>query len=163
MTLESRGLVKAGNRLTYATGRLVLWQPGGLQDGSIKTSLLGSYRKLAIANPALAPYGRAAIEVLDSLQIRTLVEDKLVQGENIEQAYQFVASGNAELGLMAFSQMDRSDPQSFILIPANLHRPIYQQMVLLSEKVAAADFFRYLQRPQTQRLIRQAGYDTDDE
>lgn len=163
LELEKRGFVKAKQRRIYAYGRLVLWQPAGLISKQLDVTLRSAYRKLAIANPRLAPYGRAAMEVLESLSLNKLLVSKVVQGENIAQAYQFVASGNAEMGFLALSQMDQAEKDRFLIVPTSLHKPINQQVVVLSESDAAAAFFAFLGRPSILQLIRQSGYDTPDE
>ncbi|HEX6102603.1 MAG TPA: molybdate ABC transporter substrate-binding protein [Alphaproteobacteria bacterium] len=160
--LEAEGLAVAGSRFTYAVGRLVLWGPDprwvlidpatSLKDPELK--------RLAMANPELAPYGRAAEEVLTALGLWEAVQPKLVRGEDIAQTYQFVASGNAELGFVALSQvLDQSG--SRWEVPQDLYTPIRQQAVLLRSgegNPAATAFLDYLRSEPAREIIRAAGY-----
>lgn len=160
--LESEGLAVGGSRFTYAVGKLVLWGPDprwvvidpaiSLNDPELK--------RLAIANPELAPYGRAAQEVLTALGVWDTVQPKLVRGEDIAQAYQFVASGNAELGFVALSQvLDASG--SRWEVPQDLYAPIRQQAVLLKPgegNAAAKAFLDYLRSEPAREIVRAAGY-----
>jgi molybdate transport system substrate-binding protein len=163
--LEREGAAVAGSRFTYATGRLALWSArSGLVDARGEVLRKADFAHLAIANPRLAPYGRAAIEALSALQVLDAVRPKLVQGENIAQAYQFVASGNAELGLVALSQIMRqgkSGAGSAWIVPATLHSPIRQDAVLLAKgrgKPAAEAWLKYLQGAAARAVITSFGY-----
>lgn len=169
--LERDGLAVPGTRFTYATGRLALWSP---QPGFIvaehKVLQESAFGRLAIANPLHAPYGAAALEVLQRLGLADRLRGKLVQGENIAQAYQFVESGNAGLGFVALSQlMTRGmlKTGSVWIVPAELHRPIRQDAVLLqagaadSEQATAARELLHFVRSATARSIIAAhGYQT---
>ena len=162
--LEKQGAAVAGSRFTYALGRLALWSPGWF-DASGGEAILraGRFRHLAIANPKLAPYGKAAQEALTGMGLWQTLQGRMVRGENIGQALQFVNSGNAELGFVAWSQITRSGggaAGSFWLVPASLHAPIVQQAVLLSRNVAASGFLDYLKTEAAKQIIRDAGYDT---
>ncbi|MFT3850360.1 MAG: molybdate ABC transporter substrate-binding protein [Propionivibrio sp.] len=164
--LEKEGLGVAGSRFTYAIGRLVLWssKPGFVDDkGEVLKG--GGFAHLSIANPKLAPYGQAAIETLTALKLLDAVQPKFVQGENIAQAHQFVASGNAELGFVALSQVMKDgklgDGSAWI-VPANLHQPIRQDAVLLTNgkgKPGAAALMQYLGLEKSKDIIRSFGYD----
>lgn len=152
---------------TYAIGRLVLWsdRPGFI-DGSDAALRQNRFRRLAIANPKLAPYGATAVEVLDKLKLTDSVQGKFVIGENIAQTYQFVASGNAELGFVALSQVmqdGKLTSGSAWLVPATLHSPIRQDAVLLKRgehNEAARALFDYLKTPGAAlTLIRSFGYE----
>ncbi|NOR64085.1 MAG: molybdate ABC transporter substrate-binding protein [Rhodobacteraceae bacterium] len=147
-------LAEAGlslNRLTYARGLLVLMQAQGT---ATEASLLGNYNHLAIANPALAPYGLAAKQALEKMGLWEALKGRIVMGQNAGQAYALVASGNAELGLVA-----RSSVQSgFWSVPEDHYAPILQDAVLLRENPAAAAFLAYLGVDTTQAAIRAAGY-----
>lgn len=152
---------------TYAIGRLVLWsdRPGFI-DGSDAVLRQNRFQRLAIANPRLAPYGAAAVEVLAQLKLADRVQGKWVIGENIAQTYQFVASGNAELGFVALSQVMQDGKLvsgSAWLVPASLHSPIRQDAVLLKRgenNPAARAFFDYLKTPAAAlTLIRGYGYE----
>lgn len=164
--LEAEGLTVAGTRFTYAVGRLVLWGPDPRWLAVEPTAALTdpSLRHLAIANPRVAPYGRAAQETLASLGVREAVEPKLVRGENIAQTFQFVVSGNAELGFVALSQvLDRSG--SRWEVPQDLYAPIRQQAVLLEpgkENAAAKGFLEFLRSQAAREIIRAAGYGVEE-
>lgn len=164
--LESEGAAVAGSRFTYATGKLVLWsaQPGYV-DAQGAVLQQAAFRHLAIANPKTAPYGLAATQVLDKLGLQARLAPKLVEGSNISQAQQFVASGNAELGFVALSQVykdGRIDSGSAWLVPAELYAPIRQDAVLLARgqgNPAARALLDYLKGPKAAALIRAYGYD----
>jgi len=152
---------------TYAIGRLVLWsERTGLIDGSDAVLRANRFQRLAIANPKLAPYGAAAMEVLDRLKLTPRIKFKMVMGENIAQTYQFVASGNAELGLVALSQVmvdGRFVGGSAWLVPSSLHTPIRQDAALLKHgenNPAARALFDYLKTPAAAlTIIRSYGYE----
>ena len=162
--LESEGLAVNGSRFTYAIGKLVLWSPqSGLVDPDGAILKHGNYRHLAIANPELAPYGRAAREVIEAMGLWDTLEQRLVRGENIAQAFQFVQSGNAELGFVALSQLKtgkHSMDGSQWAIPVDLYGAIEQQAVLLQESEVARDFFSFVQSAQAAKIIRAHGYET---
>ncbi|MDP2823930.1 MAG: molybdate ABC transporter substrate-binding protein [Sulfuritalea sp.] len=164
--LEREGAAVAGSRFTYATGRLVLWstRPGYVDDkGEVLRK--GDFRHLAIANPKLAPYGAAAVEVMTALKLLDAVQPKFVQGENIAQAHQFVATGNAELGFVALSQLmqdGKLDAGSAWIVPATLHQPIKQGAVLLDRgrgKPAAEAWLSFLKSDKAKAIIRSFGYE----
>ena len=165
--LEREGLAASGSRYTYAIGRLVLWsaQPGlvDAQGGILKR---GGFARLALANPRLAPYGAAAMQTLQSLGVAETLAPKFVQGENIAQTYQFVASGNAQLGFVALSQAyenGRLKGGSAWIVPDTLHRPIRQDAVILEhgrDKPAAAALMKYLKSDKARATIRAFGYDS---
>lgn len=164
--LEEEGFAQAGTRFTYATGKLVLWSatPGVVDDrGAVLRA--APEGKLAIADPRLAPYGAAAIETLTNLGVVSAWQPYLVRGENIAQAYQFAATGNARLGLVALSQVmedGRIAKGSAWIVPAQLHAPIRQDAVLLKNGAghpAAAAFLHYLRGDTARALLRAAGYD----
>jgi molybdate transport system substrate-binding protein len=163
--LESEGLGVKGSRFTYAVGNLVLWSatPGYL-DGSDAVLKANQYRHLALANPKAAPYGLAASEVLEKLGLSEAVQGKLVEGQSISQTYQFIATGNAELGFVALSQVYKDgqlNGGSAWRVPAELHTPIKQDGLLLKKGVhnpAAAAFIEYLKGAKATALIRSYGY-----
>lgn len=164
--LEREGLGIGGTRYTYAIGRLVLWsrQPGLVDDkGDVLRS--GRFERLALADPKLAPYGRAAVEVLNGLGVTSALRPKFVQGENIAQTYQFVATGNAELGFVALSQVfadGKLTQGSAWMLPATLHAPIRQDAVVLSsgkDNAAAVALMAYLRNDKARAIIRSFGYD----
>jgi molybdate transport system substrate-binding protein len=161
--LEKEGVIQPGTRFTYAIGKLVLWSPKKDfigEEGEVLFS--GKFHHISIANPRLAPYGRAAREVLQKLGLWEKIRSRIVQGENISQAYQFVKSGNAELGFVANSQVshhERKIEGSIWEIPRKLYSPIEQQAVLLTDSDAARTFLDYVGSSEGQRIIRMYGYD----
>ena len=159
--LEAEKLAVEGSRFTYAVGRLVFWSPKSNSAGEAETRLRNQdFKRLAIANPKLAPYGAAAKETLEKLGLWPAVQPKLVQGENIAQAFQFVASGNADAGLVALSQIDRRAPHW--PVPQHLHAPLRQDAVLLTRgagNTAASGFLDYLRSAPARERIRSYGYE----
>lgn len=164
--LVKDGLGVAGSRFTYAIGTLVLWSPKtGFVDAKGDLLAKGHYNKLAIANPKLAPYGVAAMEVLTKQGLLTAVTPKFVQGENISQTFQFVSSGNAELGFIALSQVMKDGKiasGSAWIVPGRLHTPIRQDAVLLTsgkDNDAARALLGYLKSDKAKKIIRTYGYE----
>jgi molybdate transport system substrate-binding protein len=163
--LESEGLGLTGSRFTYAVGRLVLWskQPGFVDEKG-QVLRVGKFDRLAIANPKLAPYGAAAIQTLTQLGLLTSMEPKLVQGENLAQAFQFVATENAQLGWVALSQVmveGKIAQGSAWIVPSKLHSPIAQDAVLLvkgRDNPAAAALMRYLRSDRAKAIMFSYGY-----
>ncbi len=164
--LEKESLTQPGSRFTYAVGRLVLWsaKPGYVDDkGDVLKN--GAFDKLALANPKLAPYGFAAVEVLDKLGMRGAMQPKFVQGENIAQTWQFVGTGNAELGFVALSQVmkdGRITAGSAWIVPAHLHTPIRQDASILAKgqgNAAAEALMKYLKGDKAKAIIKGYGYD----
>lgn len=163
--LEREGIAIAGTRFTYAIGQLALWSAReSMVDHQGAVLKQGSYKHLAIANPKLAPYGAAAIEVLKNLALLEAAQAKLVQGENIAQTYQFVASGNAEIGFVSLSQVFRDGKLaqgSAWIVPAKYHAPIRQDVVLLANgktNAAAKALMQYLKSDQAKAVMRAHGY-----
>lgn len=164
--LETEGLGVQGTRFTYAIGTLVLWsaQPG-LVDNKGEVLRKGGFNKLALASPKLAPYGKAAVEVLTGMGLLDSITPKFVQGENIAQTYQFVMTGNAELGFVALSQVMKDSKitsGSAWIVPTKLHTPIRQDAIILStgKGNAAADaLVKYLRTDKAKTIIRSYGYD----
>lgn len=151
---------------TYAIGRLALWSAAPAKlDGTDSILRRGAYNKLAVANPRLAPYGAAALQVLNTLGLATQTKHKFVMGENIGQTHQFVASGNADLGFVALSQVwqdGKLSGGSAWLVPPALHAPIRQDAALLKRgeaNAAARALLDFLKTPQAQAVIRSHGYD----
>jgi molybdate transport system substrate-binding protein len=168
--LEKEGLAVAGTRQTYATGRLALWSksPNLVDDkGEVLRSpnldKLG-IDKIAMADPKLAPYGAAAMEVIQHLGVQATVIPKLVQGESIGQTYQFVSTENAQLGFVALSQIwldGRITHGSAWVVPQSMHTPLKQDAVLLNvgkDNAAAIALLKYLQGDKAKTIIRQYGY-----
>lgn len=160
--LEEQGLAVPGSRFVYARGRLVLWSPAAVPlDGGGAALGRGGFRHLAIANPRTAPYGAAARQVLERLGHWDAVQDRLVQGENIAQTWQFVASGNAELGFVSRSQLGAEAEGLVWEVPPELYDPIEQQAVLLERgrvNPAATAFLAFLQSAEARDVIRASGY-----
>lgn len=170
--LAAAGLAVESTRRTYALGRLVLYSADAerlvdREDAGIAVLRAGAFRRLALAHPELAPYGVAARQVLAGAGLEEALEDKLVLGENIGQAYGLVATGNAELGFIALSQYESQtkDRQgSAWVVPASLHSPIRQDGVLLSraaENEAAIGFLEFMASAPARALIRRAGYEVE--
>lgn len=158
--LVEEGRALADSRVVYAIGRLALWsRQDSYVDPQGKVLTDGGFRRLSIANPRLAPYGRAAVEVLTALGQYDRLFARLVQGENIAQTYQFVDSGNAELGLVAYSQvLENASGGSYWLVPEQLHTPLVQELVLLQDSSAAREFAEFMRQPSSLTLIAASGY-----
>ena len=163
--LEREGKAVAHSRFTYAIGTLVLWsaQPGTVDaKGDVLKS--GDFKHLAIANPKLAPYGAAALQVMEKLGVATALQPRLVQGENIAQTFQFVSTGNAQLGFVALSQVMADGTirsGSAWQVPASLHEPIRQDAVLLmpgKDSAAASALLTYLRGRKARAIIQSYGY-----
>ncbi|MBK8763385.1 MAG: molybdate ABC transporter substrate-binding protein [Burkholderiaceae bacterium] len=163
--LIAEGHAVAGSQFTYAIGQLVLWsaQPGFV-DGQGAVLASGKFTRVAIANPKIAPYGQAALEVLKARGLSEAVTPKLVTGESIAQAYQFVFSGNAELGFVALSQVavpGKAVIGSYWRVPANLYGEIRQDAVLLKtgqNKAGAISLLGYLKGAPARAIIQSFGY-----
>lgn len=161
---EREGFAVPGSRRTYAVGRLVLFSPDEDRvkgPGALRDPDLG---RIALANPALAPYGRAAVEAVRALGLESVLESRQVLGMNVSQAYQFVRTGNAELGFLALSQVATSTDGSRWLVPGNLHAPIRQQAVLLEpgrDNPAASRFLRFLGSEAAAEILHRHGYLTE--
>ena len=164
--LESDGLTTPGSRFSYATGKLLLWSADANKvDARGDVLKSGNFRKVAYANPKTAPYGAAAVQVMDKLGLTSTLTPKLVQGESIGQTFNFVHTGNAELGFVAMSQVlegGKLKGGSMWLIPQALYSPIQQDAVLLqhgANNPAAQALMKLLQSPNIKDLIRSYGYD----
>jgi molybdate transport system substrate-binding protein len=168
--LEKEGVAIAGTRFTYAIGRLALWSKNPLLVDDKGQVLLSnatdknSFKKIAIADPKLAPYGAAAIEVLGRMDALAKLTPKLVQGDSIGQAFQFVMTENAELGFVALSQISidgRITQGSAWVVPQNLYTPLKQDAVLLplgKNNAAALALMKYMRTDRAQAIIRAYGY-----
>ena len=164
--LEREGLGMAGSRFTYAVGKLVLWskQPT-LVDAHGQVLKIAAFDKIAVADPKLAPYGAAAVEVMTKLGVLDTLRPKFVQGENIAQTYQFVATQNAQLGFVAMSQVyadGRIIEGSAWVVPTALHTPIRQDALLLRKgqgNPAADALLQYLKGHKALAVIRAYGYE----
>ena len=160
--LEKEGVALPGSRFTYAVGRIVLWSPQpGLVDSGGKVLEEQAFRHLAIANPRLAPYGKAAQQFLQARGLWEGLQDRMVRGENIGQTFQFVRSGSAELGIVAYSQVKRPGHPlegSLWEIPPTEYTPIEQQAVLLEENPVAREFMTFIKSPEAIDIILGFGY-----
>ena len=163
--LEKEGLAISGTRFTYATGRLALWsKQANVVDEKGEVLRSNSFNKLAIADPKLAPYGIAAMEVIHKLGVQVNVVPKLVQGESIGQTYQFVSTENTQLGFVALSQISidgRITQGSAWIVPQNMHAPLKQDAVLLNagkDNAAAQALLKYLQGDTAKAIITRYGY-----
>jgi molybdate transport system substrate-binding protein len=162
--LEQQGLAVHGSRFSYALGKLVLWSPRpDLIDDEGQVLESARFRHLALANPKLAPYGLAARQVLEAKNLWHKLSARIVQGENIGQTYQFVSSGNAELGFVALSQI--STPGETTMgsswnIPEELYQPIEQQAVQLTQNPAASALLDFIKTSPAAAVIRSYGYAT---
>lgn len=163
--LESEGETVAGSRFTYAIGALVLWSAqDGYIDGSDAVLKANQFKHLSIANPKAAPYGLAATQVLEKLGLSQAVAGKIVEGQNITQALQFVSTGNAELGFVALSQVYKDGEitsGSAWIVPEELHEPIKQDAVILTKgehNPAASALVEYLKGPKAAAIIKSYGY-----
>jgi molybdate transport system substrate-binding protein len=160
---EQDGLGVAGSRFTYAVGRLVLYsKTPGLVDANGAVLRSGKFAKISIADPTAAPYGVAAVQTMKKLKVYDALTPKIVKGASITQAYQYVATGNAELGFVALSQVINEPGGSRWLVPATDHAPIDQQAVLLytgEKNPAAKAFLTFLKSPTAIAIIKRYGYE----
>lgn len=160
--LAAAGLAVPGTQFTYAIGRLVLWSPQANTVDVQGAVLRTSFSRLAIANPKTAPYGTAAMQVLQRLGLWTQVQPRLVYGESIAQTLQFVSSGNVPLGFVALAQVVHAQPPgSRWRVPQTLYDPLRQDAVLLKRgatQKAAREFLAYLRSPAARALIAADGY-----
>jgi molybdate transport system substrate-binding protein len=172
--LQKKGLIVAGSRQTYVLGRLVLFTTEtslNLHTGQVLQDKFTG--RLAMANPRIAPYGEAAKQVLEHLQV-TLKPEQLIVGENVAQAYQFVSSGHAQLGLVALSLIfsQQRPPhavglssQQHWLIPPSWHAPIYQDMVWLKHAAGnpqAEAFYEFVSSDKARQIMQDFGYALPD-
>ena len=164
--LEREGVAVTGTRFTYATGKLVLWsKKADLVDDKGEILKTGKFDKLALANPKLAPYGAAAMQVLETMNLTKQLGPKLVEASNIGQTFQFVSSGNAALGFVALSQVfenGKLKEGSGWVVPSNLYSPIKQDAVLLTSgkaNLAAQALLHYLRSDKAKAIIVSFGYD----
>jgi molybdate transport system substrate-binding protein len=164
--LVDKGFAVPGTQFVYALGRLVLWSPdpAGVKSDGAETLREKKFNHLAIANPKIAPYGKATLQALQALGLWEGFVPLLVQGEDIGQAFQFAASQNAELGFVALSQILASGngkKGSWWEVPDKLYEPIDQEAVLLKHgqnNPAARALLDYLRGAKSAEFIKQAGY-----
>ncbi len=165
LKLEQSGLAEPGTRFTYALGTLVLWSAqAGYVDAEGKVLSNGQFKHLALADPKLAPYGAAAMQLIKAAGIEDKLQPLLVLAENISQAHQFVSTGNAELGFVALSQVIENGKiasGSGWIVPAERHAPIRQDAVLLkrgAENPAARALLDFLKSAPALAIIEKYGY-----
>ncbi|WFP51457.1 molybdate ABC transporter substrate-binding protein [Methylomonas sp. EFPC3] len=165
LKLEESGLAISGSRFTYAVGKLVLWSATvDFVDSQGQVLNSGRFKHIALADPKLAPYGAAAIDTLTNLGLLDKLQPTFVHGENIAQTYQFVSSGNAELGFVALSQVidnGKIGSGSGWIVPTNLYKPILQDAVLLNngrDNPAAKALLEFLKTAPARAIIEKYGY-----
>ncbi|MEF2070425.1 molybdate ABC transporter substrate-binding protein [Consotaella aegiceratis] len=154
----------ADSNFTYAIGKVVLWSPDAAMVSGEDTLKDTSFEKISIANPTAAPYGAAAVETMQALGVYDTLKPKIVEGNNIAQAFQFVDSGNAELGFVALSQIAGREDGSQWIVPQEDYSPILQDAVLLKtgeDSDAAKAFLDFLKGPEAHDIIENYGYATD--
>jgi molybdate transport system substrate-binding protein len=157
----AEGRAVSATQFTYAVGKLVMFSKGGEAAGGEKALKDGKFNKVAIANPAAAPYGAAAVEVMKAVGVYDALTPKIVQGQNITQTYQFVESGNAEIGFIALSQLIGDSGGSRWVVPQNLYTPIRQDAILLKAgagNAAATEFLAFLKSPEAAQVKQKFGY-----
>ena len=164
--LEEKGLAVQGTRYVYALGRLALWSadPDRIGENGVAVLRQGGFRHLAIANPKTAPYGQASVSVLKKLELWTRLLPLIIRGANISQAFQFTATGNAELGFVALSQA--LDPKlkikgSWWVAPRIMHGPLAQSAVLLQKgkgHAGAKAFMKFMRGTEARQIITKYGY-----
>ena len=164
--LVEDGLAVPESRFTYAIGKLVLWsRTPDLVKGEAALRA-APFAKLSICNPTAAPYGAAAVEAMKALKLYEALQPKLVVGANVTQAFQFVETGNAEVGFVALSQLAGNDTGSRWMVPQDLYTPIRQDAVLLkngASNAAAAGFIAFLRGPEARAIIEKYGYQTGEQ
>lgn len=163
--LENEGVGVKDSRFTYAIGRLVLWSPSADLVKGEDTLRSNAFKRLAIANPKTAPYGVAAMQVMQQLELWESLQPYIVMGESLGQTMGFIESGNAQLGFVALSQV--LDPKitgrgSRWAVPNNLHEPIKQDAILLTkgkDNAAAKALLEFMRSPQATTIITRYGYE----
>lgn len=155
------GNAVAGSQFTYAIGKIVLFSKNANLVKGEDTLKAGTFQKIAIANPAGAPYGAAAVEAMRKLGVYDALARKIVQGDSITQTYQFVDTGNAELGFVALAQVVNVAGGSRWTVPETLYTPIRQDAVLTragANSDAAKAFLAFLKGPEAALVIEKFGY-----
>ena len=168
--LEERSAIVPGTRFTYAVGRLAVWirQPAGDLEPTAASLLDSTVRTIALPNPDLAPFGQAAVEVMNSLDAADQIAGKLVFAENVGQAFAFVATGNADAGFVSLSYLrDTEAGQSEWkwVVPQDMHQPIDQDAVLLRRAAgnsAAIEFLLFMRTDDARKIISGFGYEWAD-
>jgi molybdate transport system substrate-binding protein len=162
--LVKEGLAVADSQFTYAIGKLVLWSKNPDLVKGAETLQSAKFAKLSICNPVAAPYGAAAVETMKALNLYDALQPKIVEGANVTQAFQFVATGNAEAGFVALSQLRGNSGGSRWVVPQNLYKPIKQDAVLLRKAAGndvAVAFMTFLKSPEARAIIEKYGYAFD--
>lgn len=160
--LEEDGLVVSGSRFVYAIGKLVLWSSDAEAVVNEERLRTGDFRFLAVANPTLAPYGRAARQALVRLGLWDTLHPRIVRGENVAQAFQFVVTGNADMGLIALAQIripGAGTSGSHWEVPRTLYEPIRQQAALLTDSSATREFADFLRSDTSREIVQSYGYE----
>jgi len=165
--LGDEGLAVKDSRFTYAIGRLVLWSPDEhlIKGKGEETLRLKQYKRLAIANPKTAPYGMAAMQTMQKMELWENLQPHIVMGESLGQTMGFIESGNAQLGFVALSQV--LDPKvkgkgSHWVVPTHLHEPIKQDVIVLTKgknNSAAKALLEFLSSPKAHSIITRYGYE----
>lgn len=166
LKLEQKQKIISKSRFTYAIGKIILWSPENRLNFSLEEIHKLKYRKFAIANPKLAPYGEAAKQSLKYVSLWLKMQGNLVFGENINQTFQFIQTGNAEMGIIAYSQflmLPKKKQGSYWMIPQIYFKPINQQAVLLKKNIISEHFLRFLKSATAKKIIQNAGYGVLDE
>ena len=160
--LETHHRTVPGTRFTYARGVLVLWSPEAIETPAGAQMLTHpKVQRIALANPRFAPYGIAAREVLQRLNLWNRLKARLIMGQNISQVFHFVYSRNASVGFIARAFLHRLPPHqqgTWWEIPDSLYAPLWQQAVLLKDSLAGRLFFQFVQQKHIQQFIRNQGY-----
>jgi molybdate transport system substrate-binding protein len=155
------GFAVADSLFTYAVGKLVLWSRViDVTDGEAALKA-GQFMKLSIANPVAAPYGAAAVETMQALGVYDALKPRIVQGDSIAQAFQFVDTRNAEVGFVALAQLYGVTAGTRWQVPPTLYSPIRQDAVLLktgADSEASRAFLDFLKRPEARAIIERFGY-----
>ena len=162
--LAEEGLAIQASRFTYAIGKLVLWSKDQDLIKGEETLKANAFSKLSIANPSAAPYGAAAIEVLEALNLYGTIKTKIVMGNTIAQAFQFIETGNAEIGFVSLSQITDNKAGSRWMVPQSLYTPIRQDAILLKNgetDEASKEFMSFLKGPEARAIIEKYGYIMD--
>jgi molybdate transport system substrate-binding protein len=160
--LESKGLLTPASRAIYARGRLVMWLPPGskLKLEKIHDITAREFERIAIAKPDLAPYGRAAVESLRNSQIWSEVEKKVIYSQNVSQAKQYTATGNAEVAFIPLALVKPGEG-SYIELDEQLHQPIDQALGIVKESTKQSQARRlvdFLLSPEGRDLFTKSGY-----
>lgn len=164
--IEDDGFAVVGTRFTYAVGRLTLWspRPGRIVADGTRTLLSDGFKTLAISNPRTNGYGKAAVEALKAMGVWSSVQDRIVETENSRQAFQLVAGGKAELGLVPLGEVldpDVKEKGSRWDVPDRFHAPILQEAVLLErgkDNPAARELLQFLRGTQARQIISRFGF-----